>query len=60
MLGQRRRIYEKSNKRQIYSRLAAGLNTPTGLLEGRTLDGQSGALEEDIALQSDEERAVLQ
>ncbi len=47
-------------QQRICSSLVAGINTATALLEGRTLHEESDELEEDVALQTDEERAVLE
>jgi len=46
-------------QQRICSSLVAGINTATALLEGRTLHEESDDMEEDVALQTDEERAVL-
>lgn len=46
-------------QQRICSSLIAGINTATALIEGRTIHEESDELEEDIALQTDEERAVL-
>jgi superfamily II DNA or RNA helicase len=47
-------------QQRICSSLVAGINTATALLEGRTLHEESDDMEEDVALQTDEERAVLE
>lgn len=47
-------------QQRICSSIVAGINTATALLEGRTLHEESDELEEDVALQTDEERAVLE
>ncbi|MDO9105832.1 MAG: phospholipase D-like domain-containing protein [Methylovulum sp.] len=46
-------------QQRICSSLIAGINTATALIEGRTIHEESDELEEDIALQTDEERAIL-
>ena len=47
-------------QQRICSSMVAGINTATALLEGRTLHEESDDMEEDVALQTDEERAVLE
>ncbi len=47
-------------QQRICSSIVAGINTATALLEGRTLHEESDDMEEDVALQTDEERAVLE
>ncbi|MEI7997160.1 MAG: helicase-related protein, partial [Methylococcaceae bacterium] len=47
-------------QQRICSSIVAGINTATALLGGRTLHEESDELEEDVALQTDEERAVLE
>jgi len=47
-------------EQRICSSLVAGINTATALIEGRTLHEESDDFEVDIALQTDEERAVLE
>jgi superfamily II DNA or RNA helicase len=47
-------------QQRICSSIVAGINTATALLEGRTLHEESDEMEEDVALQTDEERAVLE
>ena len=47
-------------QQRICSSIVAGINTATALLEGCTLHEESDDMEEDVALQTDEERAVLE
>jgi superfamily II DNA or RNA helicase len=47
-------------QQRICSSLVAGINTATALLEGCTLHEESDDMEEDVALQTDEERGVLE
>ena len=47
-------------QQRICSSIVAGINTASALLEGRTLHEESDDMEEDVALQTDEERAVLE
>ena len=47
-------------QQRICSSIVAGINTSTALLAGRTLHEESDDMEEDVVLQTDEERAVLE
>jgi superfamily II DNA or RNA helicase len=47
-------------EQRICSSIVAGINTATALLEGRTLHEERDDLEEDVAIQTDEERAALE
>jgi superfamily II DNA or RNA helicase len=59
VLGKRGGFMKNLMQQRICSSLVAGINTATALIEGRTLHEESDELEEDVALQTDEERAVL-
>ncbi len=60
VLGRRGGFMKNLMEQRICSSIVAGINTATTLLEGRTLHEESDELEEDVALQTDEERAVLE
>lgn len=47
-------------QQRICSSLVAGINTATALLKGLTLHEEFDDIEEDVALQTDEERAALE
>jgi superfamily II DNA/RNA helicase len=47
-------------QQRICSSLIAGINTATALLKGLTLHEEFDDIEEDVALQTDEERATLE
>ena len=47
-------------QQRICSSLIAGINTAKALLEGRTIHEEMDDLEEDVAIQTDEERAALE
>lgn len=47
-------------EQRICSSLVAGINTATALLAGKTLHEETDDREEDVAIQTDEERAVLE
>ena len=60
VLGKRGGFMKNLMQQRICSSIVAGINTATALLAGRTLHEESDDLEEDVVLQTDEERAVLE
>ena len=60
VLGKRGGFMKNLMQQRICSSIVAGINTANSLLEGRTLQEENDEMEADIALQTDEERAVLE
>lgn len=59
VLGKRGGFMKNLMQQRICSSIVAGINTATALLAGRTLHEESDEMEADVAIQTDEERAVL-
>lgn len=60
VLGKRGGFMKNLMQQRICSSIVAGINTATALLEGRTLHEENDDIDEDVALQTDEERAILE
>ena len=60
VLGKRGGFMKNIMQQRICSSIVAGINTATALLAGRTLHDESDEMEADVALQTDEEHAVLE
>jgi superfamily II DNA/RNA helicase len=60
VLGKRGGFMKNLMQQRICSSLVAGINTATALLAGKTLHEETDDREEDVAIRTDEERAVLE
>ena len=60
VLGKRGGFMKNLMQQRLCSSVVAGVNTATALLEGRTLHAEGDDWEEELALQTDDERAVLE